>query len=301
LFSYRHAFHAGNHADVLKHVVLLQVLDYLNQKDSPWWLIDTHAGAGIYDLCSRWARQSGEAQSGVLRLLHADGVDELVNDKVPAPVQRYLHALQACNPADSMHWYAGSPWLALHAMRPQDRLRLFELHPNEADILAHNLRCLPPRQQRRIEMRQADGFKGVTALLPPPSRRGLVLLDPSYENKQDYRHLLHTLQAALKRFAHGSYFIWHPLVQRPEVAKEIEKLVKNLKVLTPGDWLHVTLQVAKPSAGHGLHGSGVFLINPPWTLAATLRLTLPWLTRVLAQDGQAGYRIQEASPRACRP
>jgi len=289
MFSYRHAFHAGNHADVLKHIVLLQVLDYLNRKDAPWWLIDTHAGAGIYDLRSPWARQSGEAQSGVLRLLQTA---DAVADTMPAAVQRYLHALQSFNQTKSLHWYAGSPWLALHAMRPQDRLRLFERHSTEADVLAHNLRCLQPRQQRRIEMRQTDGFTGLQALLPPPTRRGLVLIDPSYEDKQDYRRVPQALQAALDRFAHGSYCIWHPLVQRHDVAKNIAKLVETLKTQSPADWLHVTLQVSRPALGHGLHGSGVFLINPPWTLADTLRQTLPWLTRALAQDAQAAHSVQ---------
>jgi len=307
VFSYRHAFHAGNHADVLKHLVLVQVLDYLNRKDAPWWLI---AGAGIYDLGSKWARASGEAQSGIKRLLAA-----ATDGYVPALVQSYLDALYAIDQhahkivhtsvhtsasdntsSRPLRWYAGSPWLGLHAMRAQDRLRLFEMHPSESEVLAHNIGCLPASQQRRIELRRTDGFGGLAALLPPPARRGLVLIDPSYEDKRDYRRVLQTVREALGRFAGGSYCIWHPLVARVDVAKEIEKLLKGLQALAPGDWLHATLSVSQPPAvaqggGHGLYGSGVFLLHPPWTLAASLRDTLPWLARVLAQDGQASFQL----------
>jgi len=299
LLSYRHAFHAGNHADVLKHLVLVQVLDHLNRKESPWWLIDTHAGAGIYDLASNWARSSKEAQSGVRRLMADNTAD--AHNKIPAPVQRYLDALHAFNRSGALRWYAGSPWLGLHAMRTQDRLRLFEMHPTESEVLAHNIRCLAPQQQRRIGLSKRDGFTGLQALLPPPSRRGLVLIDPSFEDKQDYRRVLNAVRDALRRFAHGSYCIWHPLVQRHDVAKEVEKLVQGLKKLAPADWLHATLQVSKPPPdGRGLYASGVFLINPPWTLAASLRQTLPWLARTLAQDAHAGHQLHAGS-NAARP
>lgn len=291
MFSYRHAFHAGNHADVLKHAMLLHALDHLGKKETPYWLIDTHAGAGIYDLSDDWARTKGEADLGVARVHRA-----AAQGRAPAIIQRYLEAVQAYNVPGALRWYPGSPWLALHAMRGQDRLRLFEMHPSEADILAHNLGCLEPAQQRQAELRRADGFDGLKALLPPPSRRGLVVIDPSYEDKQDYRRVLQTLEEGLKRFAHGSYFVWYPLVQR----REIQAMVKGMRKLAPGEWLHATLQVCKPAAdGHGLYGSGVFLINPPYTLAASLREALPWLVRTLGQDTHARHTLEtgEGAPK----
>lgn len=293
MFSYRHAFHAGNHADVLKHAMLLHTLDHLGKKETPYSLIDTHAGAGIYDLSDDWARTKGESDLGVARVYHA-----AAQGAAPKLIQRYLEAVQTFNVPGSLRWYPGSPWLALHAMRSQDRLRLFEMHPAEADILTHNLSCLEAAQQRQTELREADGFSGLKALLPPPSRRGLSVIDPSYEDKQDYRRVLQMLEEGLKRFAHGSYFIWYPLVQR----REVEAMLKGLRKLAPAEWLHASLQVCKPSAdGIGLYGSGVFLINPPYTLAASLREALPWLTKTLAQDTHARHTLESGDNTQKKP
>ncbi|ALM82542.1 23S rRNA (adenine(2030)-N(6))-methyltransferase RlmJ [Bordetella sp. N] len=280
MFSYRHAFHAGNHADVLKHAVLAHVLDYLNRKDTPYWVIDTHAGAGLYRLDSDWANKNAEYADGVARLW---GRDDL-----PPLFARYMELIRQQNVDGQLRNYPGSPWLTLEALRESDRLRLFEMHPSEAEVLVRNL-----EHQGRVAMRQttiydADGFEGVKALLPPPPRRGLVLIDPSYEDKQDYRRALTTVKEGVKRFATGTYAVWYPQVQR----RESNELPRHLERLEVKSWLHVALSVRKPATdGFGLHGSGMFLVNPPWTLHAALKEAMPWLTKLLAQDDRASFTL----------
>ncbi len=281
MFSYRHAFHAGNHADVLKHSIFLSVLDYYNQKDNPWWVIDTHAGAGLYDLRSDWALENGEFVDGLDRVLAAD-------DK-PNMIERYLAEVQHLNPDGQANFYPGSPWLALQALRERDRLRLFEMHPSEIHILQNNLNAVGATAHKQTQVYQADGFDGLKGLLPPPTRRGMVIIDPSYEDKNDYKRVLKTLEAGLKRFATGCYMVWYPLVQRREV-QEMTRALERLQ--TP--WVHAALTVRKPSAdGFGLHGSGMFVLNPPWTLHADLELTMPWLKKVLGQDDRASFTLTQ--------
>lgn len=280
MFSYRHAFHAGNHGDVLKHTVLVHVLEYFNHKDAPYWVIDTHAGAGIYNLNSDWALKKGE---------FVDGLDRLLNAQDPPPmIHRYLEEVQHFNPDGVANFYPGSPWLALRQLRHRDRLRLFEMHPSEVEVLRNNL-----AQQDRATIRQtlvyeADGFNGLKALLPPPTRRGLVIVDPSYESKADYRKTLQTIQDALQRFATGCYLIWYPLVQRHEVGD----MVRRLERLPNVKWLNASISVRKPSNdGFGMYGSGMFVVNPPWTLYDELQVTLPWLARNLAQDDHPKHAL----------
>lgn len=283
MFSYRHAFHAGNHADVLKHAILVHVLDHFNHKDAPYWVIDTHAGAGIYDLKDEWSVKKNEAAEGVARLLTAG--------HAPALVQRYLEAIAAFNPQDGTRYYPGSPWLALEAMRERDRLRLFELHPGEIEVLSENLARHPRGRSRQVAVMQADGFEGIKALLPPPTRRGMVIIDPSYENKQDYRHALTAVQEGLKRFATGSFIVWYPLVQR----RDVQTLTRALERLDTV-WVHASLQVCRPASdGFGLHGSGMFVINPPWTLHDALADALPWLVQQLGQDDRAGHTLTRSA------
>ena len=281
MFSYRHAFHAGNHADVLKHAILVHVLDYFNRKDAPYWVIDTHAGAGLYALDSDWSSKNAEWADGVGRLWQRNDLPALLADYV-AQIARH-------NEGDALRHYPGSPWLTLDALRDRDRLRLFELHPSESNVLAGNLDKTTRENKRQTTIYAADGFEGIKSLLPPPTRRGLVLIDPSYEDKQDYRRVVNTVREGLKRFATGCYAIWYPQVQR----RESVDLPRQLAKLPIKNWLHVSLTVRRPGAdGHGLHGSGMFLINPPWTLQAALKETMPWLVRELAQDDQAEYRLE---------
>ena len=281
MFSYRHAFHAGNHADVLKHAILVQALDYLNRKDNPYWVIDTHAGAGLYTLDSEWANKNAEFADGIARLWDRNDLPALLADYV-AQIKRY-------NPNGNLRRYPGSPWLTLDALRDRDRLRLFEMHPTESGILASNLEKLDRVALRQTTIYAADGFEGMKSLLPPPTRRGMILIDPSYEDKQDYRRTLNAVKEGLKRFATGTYAVWYPLVQRRE-ANDMARQLENLPIK---NWLHVSLTVKKPAAdGFGLHGSGMFLINPPWTLHAALKETMPMLTDLLAQDDRAAYTLK---------
>jgi len=282
LFSYRHAFHAGNHGDVLKHAVLVHVLDHFNRKDTPYWVIDSHAGAGHYALDTGWAHQNAEWADGVGRLWQHPNLPQLLND--------YMTRITRYNNGPQLRHYPGSPWLALEALRSRDRLRLFELHPTEAPVLAANLARLSHAQQRQTTLYASDGFTGIKALLPPPTRRGLILIDPSYEDKHDYQRVLDTLRAGLQRFATGCYAIWYPQVAHRNAATLARQLVK-----LPVNWLHATLTVRRPPpSGHGLYGSGMFLVNPPWTLVAALHDSLPWLARELAQDASAHYTLETA-------
>jgi 23S rRNA (adenine2030-N6)-methyltransferase len=281
VFSYRHAFHAGNHADVLKHAILVHTLDYFNKKDAPYWVIDTHAGAGLYSLDSDWAAKTSEFADGIGRLWEAKDLPPLLAD--------YVARIRDYNTNGRLRRYPGSPWLTLDALRPSDRLRLFEMHPTEIDTLVGNLEHQGRAAQRQTTIYGDDGFEGVKALLPPPTRRGMVLIDPSYEDKHDYRRTLLTVKECIKRFATGTYAIWYPLVQRRE-ASEMARHFENLKVKS---WLHATLTVKKATIdGYGLHGSGMFLINPPWTLHDALKQAMPYLARELAQDERAGFTLQ---------
>ena len=282
MFSYRHAFHAGNHADVLKHAVLIHMLDYLNRKDTPYWVVDTHAGAGLYALDSDWAAKNAEFADGIGRLWQRDDLPPLLAD--------YVARIRQYNPDGRLRHYPGSPWLTLDALRERDRLRLFEMHPTESDVLVANLERLGKTALRQTTIYAADGFEGMKALLPPPPRRGLVLIDPSYEDKQDYKRALNAVKEGLKRFATGTYAVWYPLVQR----REVGDLARHLENLPVKSWVHASLAVRKPAAdGFGLHGSAMFVANPPWTLHAALQEALPFLARELAQDDRATFSLQQ--------
>jgi 23S rRNA (adenine2030-N6)-methyltransferase len=276
MLSYRHAFHAGNHADVLKHAVLLEVLRYYNLKDKPWTYIDTHAGAGCYALGAAHAQQTGEFQEGIGRLWGRDDLPELL--------QPYLAMLREFNPDGALAVYPGSPAVAMTCLREADRMRLFELHPSDEPVLAAFFRA----EKGRVKVERADGFAALAGLLPPPHRRGVVLMDPPYEVKTDYRQVAEALAGAYKRFASGTYLVWYPLLPRPEASRLPERLEK----LGVDNWLRAELAVSRPARdGLGLHGSGMFVINPPWSLPELLRPALAWLAEHLGQDGQGRYTL----------
>jgi 23S rRNA (adenine2030-N6)-methyltransferase len=291
MLSYRHVHHAGNHADVLKHMVLLAVLAHFNQKDKPYWVIDTHAGAGGYRLDAGRATTHAEYADGIGRLWQRGDPGDL-----PPLLANYVAAIRVDNPDGTLKRYPGSPLLALRAMRPSDRLRLFELHPADVKLLAQTVAGSAADAQKRVAIKQEDGFAGLQTLLPPPSRRGLVLIDPAYEDKRDYALVVNAVKEGLQRFATGTFMVWYPLLKRNESIT----LAGRLKKLAP-DWLNATLTVQPPASdaegGWGMHGSGVFIINPPWTLAAALRDTLPWLAEVLAMEKPgAGWTAETGDP-----
>jgi 23S rRNA (adenine2030-N6)-methyltransferase len=277
MLSYRHAFHAGNHADVLKHFVEVQLLRYLAQKDKPFWYIDTHAGAGCYALDTGYAAQNAEYEGGIARLWQ--------RDDLPAPLAEYVALVKRLNPDGQLRLYPGSPLVALELLREQDRLRLFELHPSDSDILRENF----AGHEAQVLIQAADGFGALKALLPPPPRRALVLIDPPYEDKQDYRHVTAALREGLKRFAGGVYAVWYPQLQRTES----RQLPEQLRQLPVKSWMHVALSVQTPGEdGFGMHGSGMFIVNPPWTLHGVLQEVMPYLAQHLGQDEGAGYTLE---------
>ncbi|WEY37811.1 23S rRNA (adenine(2030)-N(6))-methyltransferase RlmJ [Paraburkholderia sp. SUR17] len=277
MLSYRHAFHAGNHADVLKHTVVVQLLRYLGKKDKAYWYIDTHAGAGAYSLQEGYATKTAEYETGIAKLWNRRDLPEALAD--------YVGEVAALNADGELRYYPGSPYLAWRLMREQDRMRLFELHSTEIEVLRHNFR----EAGRRVMMFAGDGFEGIKALLPPPPRRALVLVDPSFEDKRDYARTLNCVEECLKRFATGTYAIWYPQVTRPES----QRFPEQLKRLQSTNWLHATLTVSRPPEdGFGLYGSGMFVLNPPYTLAATMKETLPWLVKALGQDDNAQFKLE---------
>jgi 23S rRNA (adenine2030-N6)-methyltransferase len=277
MLSYRHAFHAGNHADVLKHFIEVQLLHYLAQKDKPFWYIDTHAGAGCYSLESSYATQNAEYESGIARLWE--------RDDLPVPLAEYVALVKRINPDGQLKLYPGSPLVALELLREQDKMRLFELHPTDSEILQQNFSM----HGSQVLMRIADGFGALKALLPPPPRRALVLIDPPYEDKQDYQRVVSALREGLKRFASGVYAVWYPQLQRAEA----RQLPEQLKQLPMKSWLHVTLSVQAPSEdGFGMHGSGMFILNPPWLLHGVLQETMPYLVTHLGQDEHATFILE---------
>ena len=277
MLSYRHAFHAGNHADVLKHTVVVQLLRYLGQKDKAYWYIDTHAGAGVYSLVEGYATKTAEFETGIAKLWE--------RTDLPAVLEDYVAQVRALNGDGQLRYYPGSPYLAWRLMRTQDRMRLFELHTTEIEVLRHNFRDAG----RRAMLYAGDGFDGIKALLPPPPRRALVLVDPSFEDKHDYARTLGCVEESLKRFATGIYAIWYPQVTRAES----QRFPEQLKALQPTNWLHVSLTVSRPpSDGYGLYGSGMFILNPPYTLAGAMKETMPYLAKFLGQDETAQFKIE---------
>ena len=278
MLSYRHAFHAGNHADVLKHFIEMQLLRHLALKDKAFWYIDTHAGAGCYALDSGYATQNTEYTSGITRLWDR-------ND-LPPSLADYVELVKDLNPDGFLKLYPGSPLLAQQTLREQDRMRLFEMHPTDYVLLQKNF----SRQSKRILIQRSDGFKAMKGLLPPPTKRALILIDPPYEDKQDYQHVVSALGEGLKRFATGMYALWYPQLHRHESSQ----LPDRLKLLPAKSWLHVALCVKGSESAEGMRGSGMFVINPPWGLHTTLQLAMPYLVTLLAQDDQADFVLEHA-------
>ncbi|MEX8194516.1 23S rRNA (adenine(2030)-N(6))-methyltransferase RlmJ [Comamonas guangdongensis] len=285
MFSYRHAFHAGNHADVLKHTVLIATVQYLTQKEAALTVLDTHGGAGLYRLDGDYASKSGEAEEGILRLAAAKEAEL-------APVlQDYLQLVRSFNQGNALRNYPGSPFISQALLRPHDRLKAFELHPTDMRSLTGNMAQL--EVGRKVSILLEDGFEGVKKFLPPPSRRALLLCDPSYELKTDYGRVLDMVTDSLKRFPTGTYAIWYPIIPRPE-AHDLPKRLKTMATKAGKSWLHATLTVKsnKTSERGGLPGSGMFLINPPFNLKDQLKPAMPQLVKLLGQDDNAAFTLE---------
>jgi 23S rRNA (adenine2030-N6)-methyltransferase len=303
VFSYRHAFHAGNHADVLKHMVLIAVLKHLTQKPTPLVVVDTHAGAGLYRLDDDFAGTSGEAQDGIFKLMAAlrppKGAAPAIAEVAPA-LSDYLDAIAAINRDGQLKLYPGSPFVTQQQLRVEarDKLKLFEMHPTDSKALAAHVAQL--EAGRQVSVARSDGFESLKALIPPPSRRALVLIDPSYEIKSDYAKVSACLQDSLKRFATGTYAIWYPIIPRPE-AHELPRRLKTLANQAGKPWLHATLSIGhaphQPGEGaqpQGLSASGMFVINPPHTLKPAMQAALPQLVEVLGRGRGKGHVLESS-------
>lgn len=285
MFSYRHGFHAGNHADVLKHITLLNCIQLLHKKDTPLMLIDTHAGAGIYNLKDRFAQTSEESSEGILKLAK-QGTKHSLSEGIRA----YLELIANLpHQTKDIEIYPGSPYLLWQSMRSQDKLRLMELHPSDFPDLKSNLESVQLRRQD-IKVEETNGFLALKAYLPPPSRRGLILIDPSYEDKGDYHQVIQSLQDAFKRFATGVYLVWYPILSRLD-AKDFPDRLKKLCLEHQLPWLQAELRI-KEVTESGLSASGMWVINPPWQLKESLEKDLPLLQEILEIDGAGHYQLQ---------
>jgi 23S rRNA (adenine2030-N6)-methyltransferase len=287
--NYRHAFHAGSFADVFKHAVLCRILHYLREKPAPFRVIDTHAGAGIYDLTSAEANRGGEWHDGIERLLAAKA-----DGRLPEPVVElltpYLDVIGALNAPGKLTAYPGSPALTRAWLRADDRLVACELEPHAAIALSRHLRA-----DSRIKTIEIDGWTALQAHVPPPERRGLVLVDPPFEEVADFHRLSHMLGLAHRKWATGIYALWYPIKGRGET----EELAKRLRRSGIAKILRAELTVSPVSDPTRLNGSGLILVNPPWTLEAELAVLLPVLSRLLErQPNGGGYTLDWLSGEA---
>ena len=283
MLAYRHAFHAGNHADVLKHTILALVLRYMNLKDKGWRYVDTHAGAGGYSLEGEYANKRGEYEQGIARLLdHSD---------LPAPLADLVALVRQFNDGKAIRQYPGSPAIAQALMRPQDQLRLSEMHPTDHKILASYLGDVPG-----AEVKLCDGFAALKGHLPPTTRRGVVLIDPSYEIKTDYTRTLACLRESLERFAEGTVIVWLPQLALVEAAQLPQRLKATADAAAKKGWLNARLTVAQADArGFGMMGSSVFVANPPHTLFSDLQPVMPFLAQALAQFDGAKSALEKSA------
>lgn len=276
MLSYRHSYHAGNHADVLKHCVWLCCLEYLQRKETGLRIIDTHSGAGLYSLTAE-REKNREFDTGIGKIYN--------QPNLPEPLAHYLASVRESN-RKTLALYPGSPLLTSHRLRPQDELWLHELHGADHALLRKNL-----QGKKRVYVKCEDGFAGLRALVPPPTRRALVLIDPSYEIKSDYQKVAEALTQASRRFASGCYLLWYPVVDRAR----IDTLEKQLRHSGIGGIQLFELGVRPDSPGHGMTASGMIVLNPPWTLWSQMEETLPWLAAELGENGQGYYRQETIS------
>lgn len=275
--NYRHAFHAGNFADVHKHAVLARILRYLCEKPAPFRVIDTHAGAGLYDLAGPEAQRSGEWRDGIGRLMAAS-----LSEPVAALLAPYLEVIGALNERDRLTSYPGSPALARAFLRSQDQLMACELEPQAAAALNRNLRGDP-----RIKSIAIDGWTALSAYLPPKERRGLVLIDPPFEKESDFAQLANGLALAHRKWATGIYMLWYPIKGRTAP----DALAKRLRRLGIPKLLRTELTVSSLADPSRLNGSGLIVVNPPWTLEKELSALLPALAGLLRRDTKGGHRL----------
>ncbi|MDG3086801.1 23S rRNA (adenine(2030)-N(6))-methyltransferase RlmJ [Vibrio hannami] len=265
MLSYRHSFHAGNHADVVKHIVQSLILDSLKQKDKPFVYHDTHSGVGRYDLTHEWSEKTGEYKQGIEKVWQSTSI--------PEEVQSYLKAVQNLNEGSDLRYYPGSPRVARAQIRPQDRMVLTELHPSDYPLLQQEF-----HRDRQVKIFKEDGFQRLKASLPPAERRGLVLIDPPYELAKEYRDVVRAIAQSHKRWATGIYAIWYPVVNR----SDIDDMIEGLEGLGIRKILKIELAVSPDTNERGMTASGMIVINPPWKLEQQMKQVLPFLKETIA-------------------
>ena len=277
--NYRHAFHAGNHADVLKHVALLALCDALTAKDTPLFALDTHAGRGLYRLNDESARRTGESEGGITRL-------DNEGSGLPAPVLRYVQAVDDCRRQHGAYAYPGSPWLLAHALRPQDRIACCELQPEEASALKANF-----AHDARVAVHARDGYAAMRALLPPRAGserlgRGLVLVDPPYEKQLDeYDDAIRALRESLERWPQGTYVLWYPIKQR----RALQPAYRRFATMPAKSVLVAELLVRPDDSPLRMNGSGLLVLNAPWRFDEALRASLRALVALLGEAGASSH------------
>ncbi|WWM72974.1 23S rRNA (adenine(2030)-N(6))-methyltransferase RlmJ [Vibrio cholerae] len=278
MLSYRHSFHAGNHADVLKHIVQSLILNSLQQKEKPFVYHDTHSGVGRYDLTHEWSEKTGEYKQGIARVWQ--------QDNIPAELDSYLDAIRQLNQGETLRYYPGSPRVARAHLREQDRMVLTELHPSDYPLLEQEF-----HRDRQVSIYKEDGFARLKASLPPQERRGLVLIDPPYELAKEYRDVVLAIAQSYKRWATGIYAIWYPVVNRCD----IDDMLQGLQGLEIRKILQIELGVAPDTNERGMTASGMIVINPPWTLESQMQTILPFLKQAIA-PATGHYKVEWVVP-----
>lgn len=276
MLSYRHSFHAGNHADVLKHIVLTLCIEALKEKEKPFLYLDTHSGAGRYLLTSEHAEKTGEYLSGVNLVWQQTNIPEQINT--------YFSVLKRYNPFENLKYYPGSPLIAKQLLREQDKLNLTELHPTDYPLLRQEF-----SKDKRAKVLREDGFSQLKSKLPPASRRGIILIDPSYEIKEDYQKIPAALLEAYKRFATGIYLLWYPVVSRTQTQRMIDGIV-NLGIKRISQF---ELAIKPDNNQKGMTASGMIVINPPWKLHQQMQTIMPWLTDILDTKQTGSFTIKQ--------
>jgi len=276
VLSYRHAFHAGNFADVLKHSVLTLVLEYMTRKDKGFYYIDSHSGAGMYQLSDEYAQKTGEYKDGIAKLIE--------NNDLPEALQPYIDLVKDLNrETEELSLYPGSPGIARQFTRRQDSAHLFELHPTDLEHLKEY-----SQRWNKSHVKQSDGYQGVLGLVPPPNRRGVVLIDPPYELKEDYLKAVRTIVNAYKKFATGTYILWYPVVKR-ELVEQMQDAFTKSEVR---NLLQVEYCQQADTDEYGMTGTGLFIVNPPWQLNSQLDEILPYLKANLG-NSESQYSVKQ--------
>lgn len=276
MLSYRHSYHAGNFADVLKHITQVLIIEALQQKQKPFVYYDTHAGAGRYDLKSKSGQKIAEYKLGIRKLMQ--------QQDMPPLLRRYSDIVKSINTDGKLKFYPGSPLVANLLMDRKSRLELSELHPSDFNLLQQEF-----ENSRNCKVTKIDGFKNLLAKLPPIQRRGLILIDPPYELKTEYNDVVKGVKQAYKQFATGVYAIWYPVVSR----HNIESFCKRFKNSGIKNILRIEMCMGEDKEEHGMTGTGLIVVNPPWKLKSQMQETLPWLTKVLKQDEYARFKVEQ--------